>query len=293
MTKQELEELLPLYVNGRLDDRMRKKVEDALAESPQAREALRYWKEIAHISILDDTHKMTSHPTAEEIVDYATGALRDPHARVMLERHIQACATCLKEVEVIREMKPDGTPSPGPGRRRTVLKDYRLAFLLPLAAAVFLVVMFLTREDPSREAEQLPDRSNPPVAEETQRTPVVITYSLPLRMVVMRGRQSSENGRPEFVLEEADSIVLKVPVLYSKAAAAYWVQLHTLDEKRIVADTLQAISVKDGIAHLRLASPAERITAGRYSVAVHEILRPDFRELDPEKYFYEFELKAR
>lgn len=289
MTTKELEELLPLYLNGTLDDETRRQVDAALEVSPELRQSLQVWEGLRHSLLLEKEMETESHPTAEQIVDYATHELRDPAARVALERHIQGCPSCLKEVSVIREMEAAESPGPVERRRRVFFRDFRLSLLLPIGAAVFLVVFFLTREEPTQQMLEVP----PPAREQSQpaRPPVVLTYSLPLKMVIMRGTRSGGESVPEFFLDEADSVAFRIPVVYSKAAEGYDVKVAASDGSGSWAEFLQPHDVTNGIAHLVFVVSKEQVKPGKYQVSVKEKLQDHISGIEPEKYSYELLLK--
>src|SRR5438093_233113 len=101
MESSELSKLIPLYVAGSLSEPERQAVEEALVASAELRTELAFWKQAQYVTSSYDPN----HPSAEAIVKYAEGKLIGAD-RLAFEAHLNQCADCRQELEVIRETYP-------------------------------------------------------------------------------------------------------------------------------------------------------------------------------------------
>lgn len=302
MTLDDLKELLPLYVAGLLSAEQKAIVEEGLKQHPELREERRFWEGIRRATLLDAPSAAQDHLTAEQIVQYAEGGMPPGEERLFVERHLQTCATCREELSLLRQV-PEGDVRPvhaaSEKKRRLFfagnLGRIRPAFVVAVLAIVAVIAIYLRYgEQPPQQAAtpatpKETARVVPPRAEQVRR----IAYTLPFSGT-LRQPFATRSGTPVLTLHDSVTWVdLSVLVEHSAIAAGYVVDLTIPGGAHMqFADTINPVGRSGSLDTLLVSAGRERFTqSGKYVLRVREILKEGIKNIEPEEYHYEFDVR--
>lgn len=284
MEISEVSKLIPLYVAGSLSDQERRAVEEALAGSAELRKELEFWKQAQIAARLYDP----THPSAEAIVNYAEGKVAGQE-HLTLELHLQQCADCRHELEIVRETYPVAESMIDERRStdevnvlelfREFFRTIRTGYLMPASVlvvlGVFLVVVLY-------RTAQVPDAVAPRV-QEPKLIALVLDYTTQLRST---GKQQLTRL---IVPDTIDAVSLTLRIPRSIEAARYAVEF--TPPSGLISYT------QDSINASQYDESLDQITAiikrsyfrstGTYRVRVTERL-PSVSALTSESYLYSF-----
>lgn len=136
---REIEERLPWFVHGGLDDAERGAVEAHLASCARCQTALDATREASRL--------YAAHLPAEVIVDYALGLPVQGVERSVLEAHLAICAECREERQLVESERETsaaakGVDLPATASHSTLRRSRALALAASLAAVSGLSVWF-------------------------------------------------------------------------------------------------------------------------------------------------------
>lgn len=102
MEKSELLDLIPLYVTGKVSDDQKAAIENELPHSKELREEFAFWRSAQVAAKNAAANLAEGHLRSEQIVDYARGAVLNPKEGLEIELHLQACASCREDYEIVK-----------------------------------------------------------------------------------------------------------------------------------------------------------------------------------------------
>jgi len=148
--RNEIAEMIPLLVQGRLDQQAADELRQEIENSPQLRKEFQFWQGVS--AIREDMKRLdfSGHPTPEMLDDYAQGRISQFSGEYsQLVAHLSECRNCAGEVELLRQsvrMVPEDEPLLVAAKRRGVLDRLVEWFTTPqkaLAVAVPVLVVLL------------------------------------------------------------------------------------------------------------------------------------------------------
>jgi hypothetical protein len=151
METSELLDLIPLYITGRVSDDQKKAIENELPRSKELRAELAFWRSAQVAAKSAMATSAEGHLRSEQIVDYARRAVLNHTEVLEIQRHLQACASCREDYEIVEPAFADKViPIP----QRPILERFRKilqGMLRPaytvsaLAAMILCVIVFRVR----------------------------------------------------------------------------------------------------------------------------------------------------
>jgi hypothetical protein len=287
MEISELSKLISLYVTGSLTEQERRTVEEALAGSDELRKEIEFWKLAQHPARSYDP----THLSAEAIVSYAEGRIMGQE-RIALETHLQQCADCQHDLEIIRETYPteesivDEGRYPAEVRVPELFKEFfkTLKTVYPIPAAVLIVLCVLVLVLPlSHRKQNVPSVAVQTPPTQTRAVELFLEYSTQLRssgtLQLPTLRIPTDTVRVTIVLSvprSLDSVRYRIEVISPLGAAA------------TVRDLVKPLPSGDGLDHLSVDMSSEFFqTEGEYRVRATEQL-PVGVGLTPESHQYPF-----
>ncbi len=166
-------ELLPWWLNGTLDKHEARLVEQHLRTCDACREELRATRRAR------DLH--AGHVPAEDLVDFALGQLEASPRLTLVRNHLEACAECQQELELVCEpTAEDAAPLPfrrpqEPGVSRSAQSWRRWALAASLIAVVLAVALIYSLLAPQITTDDLGPLLNTPVVNLLASTPTAVS----------------------------------------------------------------------------------------------------------------------
>ena len=100
---EEIFEMIPLLVQGKLDKAEAERLEAEIASSRELRAEYAFWQGVYSIRRAMPRFDFSGHPSAEGLDRFAQGRLNQLSAEYSeIAGHIQECKTCIQDVELLR-----------------------------------------------------------------------------------------------------------------------------------------------------------------------------------------------
>ncbi len=147
-TNEEITALIPLLVQGKLNASEAKRVEAAIAASPELASELAFWQGIRAVRREMPKHEFSNHPAPDILDRYAQGRINQLSAEYSeLTTHLQQCPACVDDVEMLRQsvkVLPEDSAELAaqaePGRLRSFFRLNVISRLVAPIAAVLVIV---------------------------------------------------------------------------------------------------------------------------------------------------------
>jgi hypothetical protein len=102
MEQTELLDLIPLYVTNKVSKEQKAAIENALAASSELRGELGFWRSALATTKHAAVNAAGNHLSSELVVDYARGEVSDRMRQLEIQKHLQACASCREDYEIMK-----------------------------------------------------------------------------------------------------------------------------------------------------------------------------------------------
>jgi hypothetical protein len=299
MNIDELKNLLPDYIAGRLPASERKNVEDALPHLPELQKELEFWKRLKAATLAEAKYLAEGHLTPEQIVEYVDGA--DLTTKLAYEKHLQSCNACRKELEVVRRALAEDEPKVvrgGESWGERLAKYLRPVYAIPIALALAIYLLIKPPPPPSPNYKvALPPLDTTGSQLVTPMTSKGIAYVLLRPRLGVRS--ASSGGERESLLHYDPSkhmVALSLIVQHSAITEGYRVMIASPSGSRLqVSDTATAlVRGAEDTVHASVAMSLFEHEEGRWTIRLEEILKPEARgKVEGEIHEYDLRVKKK
>jgi hypothetical protein len=298
MNIDELKDFLPDYVAGRLTASERKKVEDALPQSPELQKELEFWKQLKAATLAEKRYLAEGHLTPEQIVEYVDGA--ELTTKLAYEKHLQVCDACRNELEVARRAFAEdelGVVRNGESWTQLFAKYLRPAYVIPVALALTIYLLIKPLPPSPNSKVALPPLDTTGSQLVTSMTSKGIAYILLRPRIGVRS--ASSGGERESLLHYDTSkhmVTLSLIVQHSAITQGYRVTIASPSGSRLqVSDTATAlVRGAEDTVNASVAMSLFKHEEGRWTIRLEEILKPEARgKVEGEIHEYDLRVKKK
>lgn len=131
---------IPAYLAGSLDEKRADEVRDAIRQSQELQEDLRFWMKMRSLVKAEALYETAGHLPKEAIVDFVENRTLNP---ATIDAHLAACPACREDLDTIRGTYPAASVK----QRRSLLQTILELFLNPprigytLAALTIIAIL--------------------------------------------------------------------------------------------------------------------------------------------------------
>jgi hypothetical protein len=107
MNKEEIFDLVPFYVSGKLSEDEQQTFVKELGKNDELKKEVSFWKAMKSAAILHNKIEEEQHPSIDEIVAYVKGELIDEDNKyVKIKEHLGSCEICNEDATAVRTLYP-------------------------------------------------------------------------------------------------------------------------------------------------------------------------------------------
>jgi hypothetical protein len=109
----------------------------------QLRAEIAFWRSTQRAANHAAAYAAEAHPTIEQIVEYGRGESSETMKRIQLERHLQECASCREDYDIVKQAFASNDKTKAPQMTFGWLRTFAGAMLTPVYSIPTLAVLVL------------------------------------------------------------------------------------------------------------------------------------------------------